>query len=85
MNAGPAGVYPQRKESKTMKIAVLSEPGMPTRGLSLNLSAVLAGQPNVEVDVVDSTAKIGASTTSSPWCAIRILPAWSPTPPGRRS
>lgn len=39
MTAGPAGVYPQRKESKTMKTTVLSEPGMPTRGL-LHLGGV---------------------------------------------
>ncbi|GEM_PF-1502153 len=35
-----------------MRIAVLSEPEMPVRGLSLDLAAVLGNQPSVEVKPV---------------------------------
>jgi hypothetical protein len=51
-----------------MKITLLSEPGMPTRGLSRNLSTVLAGQPNVEVDVVDAAAILANGIRGEVFC-----------------
>lgn len=51
-----------------MRITVLSEPGMPMRGLSLNLGAALAGQPNVEVEVVDSGAILANGIRGDVFC-----------------
>ncbi len=51
-----------------MKIAVLSEPGMPARGLTIDLATLLAKQPNVEVEVVDSAAILSNGIHGGVFC-----------------
>ena len=60
-----------------MKIVLLSEPGMPVRGLSLDLAALLAGQPSVEVEIVNTGAILARG--------IRGLHATFPLSASRRS